>query len=58
MVSQYMTLQFDTAGELPVTALSGAQEVPLLPRVRTQLMQVQKPGVVEESIAVFTHELL
>lgn len=47
MVSMHVTLQVEEASELFVAALLGAQEFPLLPRMDTQLMLVQEPGIIK-----------
>lgn len=51
MVSQYVTLQVEVPSELFLTPFSGARQHPLLPRVHTQLMLTEEPGVAELLLA-------
>lgn len=54
MVSQYVTLQVEATGEPFITPFSGAQQLSRLPRVDTQLMLVQEPGIVKQLFALST----
>lgn len=57
MVSQNVTLQVEATGELFTAPFSGARQLPPLPRVDTQLMLAQEPGVVEQLFALSTRHL-
>lgn len=57
MVSQYVTLQVEATSEFLVAAFFGARQHPLLPRVGTQLVLVQEPGVVKLLFALSTWHL-
>lgn len=57
MVSQYMTLQVEATSELFITPFPGARQLLSLPRVDTQLMLVQEPGIVKLLFALSTRHL-
>lgn len=57
MVSQYVTLQVEAASEPFITLFSGAQQLPLLPRVDTHLMLAQEPGIAKQLFALSTRHL-
>lgn len=57
MVCQNVTLQIEATSELLIASFSGAWQLPLLPRVDTQLMLVQKPSIVKQLFALSTRHL-
>lgn len=57
MVSQYVTLQIEATSENFITPFSGTHQLPLLPRVDTQLMLAQEPGIAKQLFAFSTRHL-
>ncbi len=57
VVTQNVTLQVEATSEFFSTPFSGARQLLPLPRVDTQLMLVQEPGVVKQLFARSTWHL-
>lgn len=57
VVSMHVTLQVEVLSELFLAARLGAQELFLLPRMDTQLMPAQEPGVIKQLFALATRHL-